>query len=361
MNPPFTRSVGGNLLFGNLKKAERLKLQAGLKELVQKEGLSADITAGLGSVFVALGDRLVKRGGHLALVLPRAVLSGVAWEPTRKLIGALYNLRYIVVSHEAGKWSLSENTKLSECLLIAQRKAGSDAPAATKVVNLWRRAENAVEALGFAQGILKAEGVPLEGSVATSELLVGNAKIAEIVTAPVDRVREGDWSAECAFAQTELGRAARYLHAGKVYVPGRGVVGAIVTKPLNQLGGVGPDVRDIHDGFSVAGSPTAYAAIWGHETGTVSTMWRSVNGYLAPLAKPKPGRPYRDANLLWSRAGRIVIVERMRLNLVRVVASALTLRFSPTPGGRSKSTRTFRRLIESRRRSLCGLTRRWVY
>ena len=60
MNPPFTRSVGNNLLFGNLPPTERRKLQGELRrrlKLMQKSGVTgsgvASVTAGLGAVFVA--------------------------------------------------------------------------------------------------------------------------------------------------------------------------------------------------------------------------------------------------------------------------------------------------------------------
>jgi hypothetical protein len=84
MNPPFTRSVGGNLLFGSLPEADRKKAQEKLERVVRRRELEANITAGLGSVFVAVADRYIKPGGRIALVLPKALLSGVAWEPTRK-------------------------------------------------------------------------------------------------------------------------------------------------------------------------------------------------------------------------------------------------------------------------------------
>ena len=71
MNPPFVRSVGGNLLFGSLPDDERAKLQAELKRLVKLIGANA--TAGLGSVFVALADRYLEVGGRIAFVLPAAL------------------------------------------------------------------------------------------------------------------------------------------------------------------------------------------------------------------------------------------------------------------------------------------------
>jgi type I restriction-modification system DNA methylase subunit len=64
MNPPFTRSVGGNLLFGHAAAKERKRMQTALKKLVATRGVPASITAGLGSVFVACGHQLLNTSGR---------------------------------------------------------------------------------------------------------------------------------------------------------------------------------------------------------------------------------------------------------------------------------------------------------
>ena len=51
MNPPFTRSVGGNLLFGNRQPADRRRMQDELSRRLRAREASA--TAGLGAAFVA--------------------------------------------------------------------------------------------------------------------------------------------------------------------------------------------------------------------------------------------------------------------------------------------------------------------
>src|SRR5436309_4816598 len=161
MNPPFTRSVGGNLLFGSKPEAERAVMQRDLRRVMALHNVQANVTAGLGSVFSALGDRVLKPGGQLALVLPRAVLAGVAWTPTRELLARHYHVRAIVVSHEPGGWNFSENTDLSECLLVARRLADGEQASDTKVVNLWRRPRNSIEALAVTHQLAKVPGASL--------------------------------------------------------------------------------------------------------------------------------------------------------------------------------------------------------
>ena len=61
-------------------------MQKKLQQLLNERKIHANITAGLGSVFVALVDHVLKKDGRLALVLPRSLLSGIAWKETRDLL-----------------------------------------------------------------------------------------------------------------------------------------------------------------------------------------------------------------------------------------------------------------------------------
>jgi len=114
MNPPFARSAGGNLLFGSSAKTERMRMQRRLKALVARGTIRANITAGLGSVFVAVANEYVKPGGRIALVLPKGMLSGVSWRKTRELLSANYTLEFVVASHDPLKWNFSDSTQLGE-------------------------------------------------------------------------------------------------------------------------------------------------------------------------------------------------------------------------------------------------------
>jgi len=58
---------------------QRGQMQAELAQRLHETALPASSTAGLGSVFAAIGDRHLKAGGRIALVLPAAVTSGIAW------------------------------------------------------------------------------------------------------------------------------------------------------------------------------------------------------------------------------------------------------------------------------------------
>lgn len=332
MNPPFTRSVGGNLLFGSLPEAERKPMQKELAKLLARptRPVYASSTAGLGAIFVALGDFNLKPGGRMALVLPKALLSGVAWQPTRRLFSLGYHLEYIIASHDPDRWNFSENTDLSEVLVVARKldspnHRNAPPPPDQKVVclNLWKSPTSVVDALAISYAINRDGAPDIETGQGAQEISMGDTKLGEAVTVPWASIREGLWMGPCAFAQSDLLRAARHLSQGRLFLPGHGAVGNLPFCALGQLGSLGPDARDIHDGFRVVKGKTAYAAFWSHDASLVTAVAQSPNRYLSPLGRAKAGRPLRDVTLLWPKAGRIMLAERLRLNTQRLAAVRL--------------------------------------
>lgn len=326
MNPPFTRSAGENLLFGSVPEGERKAMQKRLQSLLKakagEQAVLASVTAGLGSVFAAVGDKYVKRGGRLALVLPKTLLSGVAWEKTRALVAASYELESLIVSHDPTRWNFSDNTSLSEVLLVARKRRANESPGASRALcaNLWRNPTNSFEALAAAQQLIEQDAPAVETGQGALTLTMGESKIGEAATVEWQGIRDGSWMLPCSFAQTELTRAAYHLAEGRLYLPGHGVCGAVPVARLGAMGELGPDRRDIHDGFVTSKAKTAYPALWGHVSADLGCLATEGNSYLSPLPKAKKGRPLRKADVLWPRAGRVQLVERLRLNTYRLVA-----------------------------------------
>lgn len=335
MNPPFVRSVGGNLLFGSLPSKERAETQKELKKVVAKveksyNGKYANITAGLGSVFVLLADRFLRPGSRLGLVLPKALLSGVAWHETRKLLQRYYRLEYLIVSQDPDRWNFSESTSLSEVLVVAIKKQPDERETDKQVVavNLWRNPTTAFEALAIAHEIL-ADDAPKLDDQGAHELKLGGQKVGEAVSfpwedsSPLSLRRSNEWILPCAFAQVDLVRAANNLLQGKFWTPTKSDIFPINLCSLERLGRLGPDRRDIHDGFNLSETPTAYPALWGHDSKTIVTLTQLPNYYLNPLHKAKPGRTLRKVQDLLPLAGKVLIAERMRLNTQAIIACRL--------------------------------------
>jgi hypothetical protein len=323
MNPPFTRSVAGNLLFGSLPDEERRPMQKELAELLKKPRVHASSTAGLDSVFVATGDLHLKTGGRIALVLPKALLSGVAWGRTRHLFRLRYKLEYIIASHDPERWNFSENTDLSEVLVIAHKvdDPHTIAPAEGRVIclNLWKNPTTVVEAQSVAHSVSLASPPDVATGQGAYEVMLGDTKFGEAVSVPWVDIRDSSWMPPCAFGQSDLLRVAHHLVKGNVHLPGVGLAGKIELCPLQQLGALGPDARDIHDGFWLARGVTAYPALWGHGASVITSLIQVPNQHLSPLYRAKAGRHLRKIELLWPKAGRVLIAERLRLNTQRLV------------------------------------------
>ena len=343
MNPPFTRSVGGNLLFGSLPDDQRKRMQKFLQCQLKKVRLgpagsitAANSTAGLGAVFVAVGAQHIKPAGRIGLVLPEALAFGVAWETTRRLLAFMFDVEYLIVSHDSERWNFSENTQLSEILVIARKKTSfSDSTPddqQTVCVNLWKNTTTPVDALSLANAIQTCTpaDVDLDGpaSNAVCSIFSGDEKRGEAVRIPWNSIKGDQWH-PLAFAQTDLVRVAHQLRNGVLFVPGIGKTGSITLARLGALGEIGPDRRDVYDGFNIGDSKTIYPAFWGHDAKDVTTIERQPNKYLQPKTVAAKGRHLRGAALLWGRAGRLMVAERMwlatqRLTTVRLDEPALS-------------------------------------
>ncbi|MBI1914355.1 MAG: hypothetical protein HYS12_06400 [Planctomycetes bacterium] len=293
--------------------------------MVRDRHVRASITAGMAAVFTALADTAIKPGGRLSLVLPRAVLTGIAWQETRKLLAEKYRLEYLVCSHAPKQWNFSENTNLSEVLLVARklREGESTFGRVTTCVNLWQQPRSAVEALSLARCV--AGHVPdLETQETALEANVGGRKLGEVVSIPWEDLKSCHaWELPCAFAQSDLTRALFHLQRGTLYLPGEGVCGELPLCPLGRFADLGPDPRDIADGFAKSGGRTSYPALLDHDASVITTMQCQSNRYLTPLSAALKGRKLRKHTALWPKAGRVQIVQRVRLNTKRLLAVRL--------------------------------------
>ena len=329
MNPPFTRSVGGNLLFGSLASAERRKLQDELRRRLKSlqdsasTGLGvASVTAGLGAAFVAAAvPKLLPGEGRLALVLPATVCTGPSWERTRSLIERNFVLDVVVASHDPLRWNFSDSTALSEVLLIATRRAeGHDATERRATfVNLWQNPAGVLDAHRLAQAVTTTPLATLEETGAAL-LEVDGRHVGEMVSVAESTFAGKKWLG-VQFARADLIRSAvRLLDDNEVWVPGEGEPTGIELCRLGELGQIGPDRRDVWDGFERTGAVTAYPMVENHDTEQRRRLITEPDKYLAPLTAARPGRKLKPVTQLWPKAGRLLVAERLRLDTVRVVA-----------------------------------------
>ncbi|RLG43685.1 MAG: hypothetical protein DRN81_06030, partial [Thermoproteota archaeon] len=322
MNPPFTRSVGGNLLFGSLPRKERVKLQKSLNMLLREKGLTGIGQAGLGAVFVFIADKYLVENGRMGLVLPRAVLSGVSWQKVREKLLERYHVEYVITSYETNnQWNFSENTDLSEVLIVARKKRGGERPRYTFFVNLWKKPSNELESIYLGSQLKNLYGsgklYDIENSNASPyHLKLHGRKIGEVYSAMLEDNNFGVYNI---FSQMELNRVMLFLRKGIVYLPDQGIVGSIRLTTLDKMGAeIGPDRRQVHTVFKVSDMETSsfYKAFWGYDSSVVRTISQKPNACLEPKRADQ-------ARNLWRKRGQLLIVERARLNTYTVLATYL--------------------------------------
>ena len=93
---------------------------------------------------------------------------------------------------------------------------------------------------------------------------------------------------------------------------------------LDALGGIGYDVRDITDAFEVdrtASNWTPHPGFWNHDSKRVVQIAQTSNAFLTARTKPLKGRNLKSASAVWSKAGKILLVSRLRTNTQKVIAT----------------------------------------
>ena len=321
MNPPFVSSRYGNRLFGSFPE-DRPKLQKALSLQAKKNGVS--VTAGLGAVFVPLADMHTRPGGRIAFVLPIALTTGEAWSPVRKFISDRYHLEIVITSHDPSRTNFSENTDLSEVLFVARKLNGESAPTVTKYITLRKNPSSIHEALDLAARISNQLGPYRDVGKKTLSIHSSNIVVGEITSLPSPRDVQ-NWTTAI-FSQGVLARIHyELLNNFTLAIPSAKRTVSIPLCSLATLGTLGYDVRDITDAFSVdksASQWTPYPAFWNHNANQVVQISQTSNAYLSVRKTPIAGRKLKDPTIIWKKAGRILLVSRLRTNTHKVLATA---------------------------------------
>ena len=123
------------------------------------------------------------------------------------------------------------------------------------------------------------------------------------------------------FARADVIRSAvRLLDTGEVWVPGRELTAKISLCKLGEICRIGPDRRDILDGFEQTDTIMAYPTVVGNDTEHRKRLTVEPDKYLAPLPKARPGRRLKQPDQLWQGAARLLLAERLWLETARVIA-----------------------------------------
>lgn len=322
MNPPFVSSRYGNLLFGSLPE-ERAALQKALSAQAKRVGVSA--TAGLGAMFVPLADKSVVDGGRLAFVLPIALATGEAWSKVRDYLAQRYHLELVITSHDPERTNFSENTDLSEVLFVARKRKPEESDL-TVYVGLRRNPTTIHEAIDMASRI--SGGIRKLKDKQGSIVLSSNARtLCTLSSLPSPLVGE-NWTS-AVFSQDALAKIHfNLMRYSTLKLPGDPNLFDLDLCRLEELGGIGYDVRDITDAFEVergTGNWTAYSGFWDHAADKVVRIAQKSNAFLTPRTEAIEGRKLKNAAAVWAKAGKILLVSRLRSNTHKVVATGFEI------------------------------------
>ena len=321
MNPPFTRP--GSDWEGDGRETDSIKqfqgLSTDLETQTRMSALEKEYTketcfhgyAGIGSAFVAVADRMVKKSGTIALVLPMTALQGTSWQKVRQLIAGSYRDVTVltIAAPRQDDQSFSADTGMAETLIVC-RESSSLPCGRGMFVSLRRRPDSEMEATEIARAIRSSvedsDARRLEdGPFGGSPLFVGDERLGEMIDAPLSRA--APWSA-VGIADFAVVQTALQVARGLVWLPQMSerdtqCVPMTTLQHVCQVGIydmniVGSGKQTAFDRIKPPSSAPSYPMLWGHDAQLEARM------VVAPDSegRVKPGRETRAAEIWDTRS-----------------------------------------------------------
>ncbi len=252
MNPPFTTSTNHagahadvvNPAFAafNATKEDMDDMRDRMKAVGKDTCYHG--SAGMGSAFAALGDKKLKPGGVMALVLPLTAVSGKSWEKMRKIFAERYSEIDIlsIAAHKTDEVSFSADTDMAECLIIARKERSetktSVAPTA-RFTTLRQRPKSFVQASETAKQIVKSNKTRRieDGPYGGSSLKAGEELLGVTISMEIDR-DGSNWGA-ARVEDYSIAQTAGALTQSNLWLPGILESFALKTSTVSQIGKVG--------------------------------------------------------------------------------------------------------------------------
>lgn len=260
MNPPFSRSAKPNIKFGYSSDVVKSKMNKKLQNILKEYNLTGIGRAGLGAVFIALGDILLKQNGRVGFVIPRGILSGVSWEKIRTLIFNKYEIKYIISNQDTGckamgieGWNWSENTDLGEVMIIAEKSNKTLDEKEVIYINLWNKPENELESIFFTHQVINKE---LNGYLTEDifqKITSRNYEVGTFYKVRQELIKD-NWLPPCLFASPILNNLVLKLSE---------LLKA--TRLSDLLINDGVDIKQIKDDFSKTNINTTYKIVYGQQ------------------------------------------------------------------------------------------------
>ena len=287
MNPPFTVDRLRHNQFSSEEKSQIGERERAIFDQLETANV-VDLTANSAS-FAVLGELLLhKKHGTLALVMPAMIPTAPSGAGLRRFLAARFQIDTIVSSHDPERIFFSENTDISEVLIVCRRRSADDDKEPTRFVNLGRNPANTQEANAALRSWDRGE--PTTDTIQYIEST---------------RIAAGDWAA--------VNFLSPFLVDAFFDLRGR-------FARLSAIADVGPHRRRPHEAYNRSDLPTKtpWRALWFHRTAVTQSMRASPDSHLS--AKPDKEEM---AERYWRQRSRLLLANRARLHLTRSAAVML--------------------------------------
>ncbi len=312
MNPPFTRN---DLRYDQFSREDEKAISKREGELLKGRGAHR---ASGGTSFVVLAEHLSKlsNGSTVALILPLVGSSNVSGSEVRRLLAQQFHIETVVASHDPTRFCFSENTDISEMLVIARRHEidePTDRPS-TRFVLLTHNPSSAHEAVAIAPRIAGVDQTD-------------NDSIGVVDEVSAENMVKGKWR-PMAVLSPHLVDVSRRVSSGLLF-------------PITEIGQLAdlPSSRDTRGYFSPSNvaDRTGRRGLWCNNTIRYSSLrlGNAVVSNVGPkislesdpdvYVHAKPNQT-SNAEVLWERRSNLFICNSIDTNNVRVIATR-----TPTP------------------------------
>ena len=289
MNPPYTRHSIRHDQF-----REDIEARLKIKERQLMAGRAGHGTSA-GSMFIDLGEHLAKMevNATLATVLPLSGANNPSGAAARKLLAEWFHIEWVVASHDTRRVCFSENTNISEMLVICRRhRSDKRARPDTRFVVLRRNSVESVDAMAV---VASLEGGSLPEAI-------GN-----ITTWPAPLMADGNWR-PMGLTSAHLVEAFSKLIRSELFD----------TYCYSKAADIGPPGAAVRTSFTKHSTSDSHArkALWHNDTEITQTMRAVSDVYI----HAKPTTSSQLAENYWSKRSRLLNCMKPRLNTARVNA-----------------------------------------
>lgn len=293
MNPPFTRH---DLRYKQLTKSEVTEIKNRERLIFHNEKQYIDFSSS-GPGFIIMSRKLVKDTGCVATVFPASFLRAPSVKNLRKFVFKMFWIDTIVISHDPSRIYFSENTKISEILLVMRPKIKNMPVPALRIIRIAKNPATSSDAALMSYEIRSPD------KTAGQDWHKDHIQEKDVVA---------DDFAGLNFYSGILTEKFRDLKASKIFE----------METIGEVAVVGYQGRTVPMYFEITNKPKkdAQQTVWFHKT-RGSHIVKKMSANSTVLISPKSSKSAKNsADRYNQKKGNLLLPERLRLNLSHVVA-----------------------------------------